>query len=117
MRLLKEAMEALTKMLAPFTPHIAEELWAHLGHNEIAATAAWPDYDAELAKAEELEIPVQLNGKLIARLVVPAEASDEELKAQLHNALLEYRKAHKGPIPAFVGESIAVEDIVIGGKG
>ncbi|MFN0110842.1 MAG: leucine--tRNA ligase [Blastocatellia bacterium] len=77
----KEAMEALTKMLSPFTPHIAEELWAHLGHSEIVVTAAWPDYDADLAKADELEIPVQLNGKLVARLVVPAEASDEELKA------------------------------------
>jgi leucyl-tRNA synthetase len=78
---MKEAMEALTKMLTPFTPHIAEELWANLGHNEIVVTASWPAYDAELAKADELEIPVQLNGKLIARLVVPAEATDEDLKA------------------------------------
>lgn len=78
---MKEAMEALTKMLSPFTPHIAEELWANLGHNEIAVTSAWPAFDADLAKADELEIPVQLNGKLVARLVVPAEASDEELKA------------------------------------
>ncbi len=78
---MKEAIEALAKMLSPFTPHIAEELWANLGHNEIAVTSAWPAFDAELAKADELEIPVQLNGKLVARLVVPAEASDEELKA------------------------------------
>ena len=79
---LKEAMEALTKMLSPFTPHIAEELWASLGHaNEIVVTSRWPEYDAELAKADELEIPVQLNGKLVARLIVPAEASDDELKA------------------------------------
>lgn len=78
---LKEAMEALTKMLSPFTPHIAEELWASLGQDEIVVTSAWPAYDAELAKADELEIPVQLNGKLVARLVVPAEASDDELKA------------------------------------
>ncbi|MEP7338104.1 MAG: class I tRNA ligase family protein, partial [Acidobacteriota bacterium] len=78
---LKEAMQALVKMLAPFTPHIAEELWASLGHDEIVVTSAWPEFDAELAKEEELEIPVQLNGKLIARLVVPAEATDDELKA------------------------------------
>lgn len=78
---LKEAMEALAQMLAPFTPHIAEELWASLGHNEVVVTSEWPEFDADLAKEEELEIPVQLNGKLIARLVVPAEASDEELKA------------------------------------
>ncbi len=78
---MKEAIEALAKMLSPFTPHIAEELWANLGHNEIAVTSAWPAFDADLAKADELEIPVQLNGKLVARLVVPAEATDEELKA------------------------------------
>ncbi|HMX26102.1 MAG TPA: leucine--tRNA ligase, partial [Blastocatellia bacterium] len=78
---IKEAMEALTKMLTPFTPHIAEELWSSLSHDEVVVTAAWPAFDAELAKADELEIPVQLNGKLVARLIVPAEATDDELKA------------------------------------
>ncbi len=81
---LKEALEALAKLLAPFTPHIAEELWSVLkgaeGHNEVVVASAWPQFDAELAKEEELEIPVQLNGKLIARLVVPADATDEALK-------------------------------------
>ncbi len=65
---MKEAMDALAKLLAPFTPHIAEELWASLGHDEIVVASAWPQFDAELAKEEELEIPVQLNGKLIARV-------------------------------------------------
>jgi leucyl-tRNA synthetase len=77
---LKEAMEALAKLLAPFTPHIAEELWAELGHDEIVVASAWPEFDAELAKEEELEIPVQLNGKLIARVVMPADVSDEAMK-------------------------------------
>ncbi len=78
---LKEAMEALVKLLAPFTPHIAEELWASLGHNEIVVSAPWPQFDAELAKAAELEIPVQLNGKLVAKVIVPAEITDDDLKA------------------------------------
>jgi len=77
---MKEAMEALAKLLAPFTPHIAEELWASLGHDEIVVASAWPQFDAELAKEEELEIPVQLNGKLIARVVVAADVSDEAMK-------------------------------------
>jgi len=77
---MKEAMEALAKLLAPFTPHIAEELWASLGHDEILVASAWPAFDAELAKEEELEIPVQLNGKLIARVVVPADISDDAMK-------------------------------------
>jgi len=73
-------MEALTKLLTPFTPHIAEELWAALGHDEIVVASAWPSFDAELAKEEELEIPVQLNGKLVARVVVPADVSDDAMK-------------------------------------
>jgi leucyl-tRNA synthetase len=77
---MKEAMEALTKLLAPFTPHIAEELWTSLGHDEIVIASAWPSFDAELAKEEELEIPVQLNGKLVARVVVPADVSDDAMK-------------------------------------
>ncbi|MGH9769638.1 MAG: class I tRNA ligase family protein, partial [Blastocatellia bacterium] len=77
---MKEAMESLAKLLAPFTPHIAEELWASLGHDEILVASAWPAFDAELAKEEELEIPVQLNGKLIARVTVPADVSDDAMK-------------------------------------
>src|SRR5262249_18910333 len=77
---MKEAMESLAKLLAPFTPHIAEELWASLGHDEIVVASDWPRFDAELAKEEELEIPVQLNGKLIARVTVPADVSAEAMK-------------------------------------
>jgi leucyl-tRNA synthetase len=76
---LKEALDSLAKLLAPFAPHIAEELWGALGHGEILVAAPWPTFDAMLAKAEELEIPVQLNGKLVARVVVPADASDDAL--------------------------------------
>src|SRR5581483_6837577 len=77
---LREAMEALTKMLAPFTPHVAEELWESLGHHEILVASPWPRFIEELAKAEELEIPVQLNGKLVSRVLVAAEAPDDVLK-------------------------------------
>ena len=77
---LKEAMEVLVKMLAPFTPHIAEELWASLGHNDLVVVAEWPVYDAELAKEEALEIPVQINGKMSGRVSVAPEIDDEALK-------------------------------------
>jgi leucyl-tRNA synthetase len=77
---MKEAMEALTKLIAPFAPHIAEELWASLGHDEIVIASAWPAFDPELAREEELEIPVQLNGKLVARVVVPADVTDDAMK-------------------------------------
>ncbi len=77
---MKEAMESLAQLLAPFTPHIAEELWASLGHDEIVVASQWPQFDPELAREEELEIPVQLNGKLIARVIVPADVSDDAME-------------------------------------
>lgn len=77
---MKEALESLVKLLAPFTPHVAEELWAGLGNNEVLLASQWPAFDAELAKEEELEIPVQLNGKLIARVTVAADISDDAMK-------------------------------------
>lgn len=82
---LKEALTALVKMLAPYTPHIAEELWAGLGHNDFVVVASWPEYDAELAKADELEIPVQINGKMSGRVIVAAEIDDEALKQAVFN--------------------------------
>jgi leucyl-tRNA synthetase len=76
----KEAVEALLLMLAPFAPHMAEELWERLGHEGGVTRAGWPKFDAGVARAEELVIPVQVNGKVRARLTVTAEASDEELQ-------------------------------------
>ena len=64
-------------MLAPFAPYLAHELWEILGEKGSLLRAPWPKYDAELVKEEELEIPVQVNGKLRSRIVVPADASEE----------------------------------------
>ena len=70
----KSAMETFTLLLAPMAPHIAEELWQILGHEKTLAYEPWPDYDPALLKDDEVEIPVQVNGKLRGRVVVPAEA-------------------------------------------
>jgi len=77
---LREAIDALVVMLSPFAPHTAEELWANLGHAEGLSKAAWPAFDAEVAKAEEVVVPVQINGKVRARLTVPAGISDDDLR-------------------------------------
>ncbi len=71
----REAIEALIVMLSPFAPHTMEELWQMYGHADGLAAAAWPAFDAEVAKAEELEIPVQVNGKLRGRLTVAPDIS------------------------------------------
>jgi len=67
----------LVLLLAPFAPYLAHELWEMLGETSSLLRAPWPKYDAELAKEEELEIPVQINGKLRGKIVVPADATEQ----------------------------------------
>jgi leucyl-tRNA synthetase len=77
---LKEAIEALVRMLSPFAPHMAEELWEALGHKDGMVAAGWPAFDEAVAKAEQIVVPVQVNGKLRSRLTVPADTSEEQLR-------------------------------------
>jgi leucyl-tRNA synthetase len=77
---LREAIDALVVMLSPFAPHTAEELWERMGHAGGLGTVAWPSYDEQAAKADEIVVPVQVNGKLRSRLTVPAETSDGEMR-------------------------------------
>jgi leucyl-tRNA synthetase len=77
----REAIDALTIMISPFAPHTAEELWQLLGHAGGLARAGWPSFDAEVAKADAVVVPVQINGKVRARLTAPASASEDELRA------------------------------------
>ena len=76
----REAMEALVRLLSPFAPHTAEEMWERLGHETPLSAAVWPAYDAAVAKADEIVIPVQVNGKVRSRLTVSADASEQELE-------------------------------------
>jgi leucyl-tRNA synthetase len=77
---IKEAVEALVLMLSPFAPHTAEELWASLGHPQSLTAAPWPAFDPQVARADEIVVPVQVNGRLRSRLTVPADASEEQLR-------------------------------------
>ena len=79
-RVVREAIEALVRMLSPFAPHTAEEMWERLGHASTVSLAAWPEFDPSVAQAEEIVVPVQVNGKLRGRLTVPAGTPEEELK-------------------------------------
>jgi leucyl-tRNA synthetase len=76
----KEALEALVLMLSPFAPHTAEELWQMLGHADGLTAARWPSFDPDVARAEEIVVPVQVNGKVRARLTVPVDIADAELE-------------------------------------
>jgi leucyl-tRNA synthetase len=75
----KEVLELVTLMLAPMTPHLAEELWEMLGHTDGLWTVGWPAINKELAKEDEVEIPVQVNGKVRGRVTVPAGSSQDEV--------------------------------------
>ena len=92
----REVLELVTLMLAPMTPHLAEELWEMLGHKDGLWTVAWPEINEELAKEDEVEIPVQVNGKVRGRVTVPAGASqDEVMKRALEDAGVEGHLAGK----------------------
>jgi len=79
----REALESLVLMLTPFAPHTAEELYSVLVRNEdgiVGNDARFPDYSAELAQEDEIEIAVQVNGKLRGRVFASPEAANEELE-------------------------------------
>ena len=77
---LKEAIEALIRMLSPFAPHMCEELWEKLDHPGGVVAAGWPEYDEAVAKAEQIVVPVQVNGKVRGRVTVDADASEDDIR-------------------------------------
>ena len=76
----KPYIEGFVKMLAPIAPHIGEELWSKLGHNETITYQPWPTFDESLLVDEEVEIVVQVNGKVRAKLNIPKDLSKEEMQ-------------------------------------
>ena len=78
---LGESVESLVLMLSPFTPHLCEELWERLGHAGGLVSVAWPSFDPAVARADVIVVPVQVNGKLRARLTVATDVSEADLRA------------------------------------
>ncbi|WP_224798031.1 leucine--tRNA ligase [Idiomarina abyssalis] len=79
-QILAESIDAMVRMLAPITPHICEQLWQELGHEEPLAFAQWPSVDESALVEDEKLIVVQINGKVRAKLTVPADASAEQVE-------------------------------------
>ena len=75
-----EAIRALVLMIAPMVPHLAEELWERIGGGYSVHEQAWPEWDEELARPAVVEMPVQVNGKVRARLEVEVDAPQEEVE-------------------------------------
>ena len=78
--LMADVQRKLVLMLAPFAPYLAHELWEMLGETSDLLRAPWPQYDPALAKEEEIEIAIQVNGKVRSRIVVPADATEDQVR-------------------------------------
>ncbi|MEY8751908.1 leucine--tRNA ligase [Alkalicoccobacillus gibsonii] len=76
----KDQMEGFVKILSPIAPHLAEELWSKLGHTETITYEAWPTFDESKLVENEIEIVVQVNGKLKTKLIIPADATREQME-------------------------------------
>jgi leucyl-tRNA synthetase len=92
----KSAMETLTLLLAPFAPHVSEELWRILGHPDSLAYAQWPQADPEKMKTASLEVPVQVNGKVRTKVLMPVGIDSEEAErlARSHPRISELLEGH-----------------------
>lgn len=77
----RAVLEPFVKLLSPFAPHLAEELWERLGGTPSVGRQSWPDYDPALTVSDRIEVPIQINGKLRGKIEVPADAGREEVLA------------------------------------
>ncbi|MFA6304229.1 MAG: leucine--tRNA ligase [Patescibacteria group bacterium] len=81
----KEAIDKFLIILSPFAPHLAEELWSVLGHNDSVTRQKWPSYDAKAVVDDEVTIAIQINGKLRDTLLIARGISEKELRTQVEN--------------------------------
>jgi leucyl-tRNA synthetase len=79
--LVRQALENLVLLLAPFTPHVSEEMWARMGHHDLVYSAPWPSFDPALAEEERATIVVEINGKIRDRFEADLGLSEDEMKA------------------------------------
>jgi leucyl-tRNA synthetase len=82
----RQIMEPFVLLLSPFAPHLSEELWARLGHDESLAYADWPEYEEALLRREVVEMPVQVNGTVRATIEIDADAEEDEVLAAAKEA-------------------------------
>lgn len=106
-QVLRTAMENTLLLLAPFTPHIAEELWEAIGNEPFISGRGWPSWDDGLAKDEEIELVIQVNGKVRGKLMIPVGLTDDEIK----NLALGDRKTSD-----FLGQGVIRKVIVVKGR-
>lgn len=87
---LREAIETLVLLLSPFTPHVCEEMWTRLGRRFSVVDRNWPGWSAEVAREDEVELAVQVNGKVRTRITVPRSLEADPIKARALEAVAEH---------------------------
>jgi leucyl-tRNA synthetase len=103
----RETSERLVLLIAPSAPHLAEELWHRLGHDESVHLQRWPDYDAELITERQVTLVIQVNGKVRDRIEVPADISEDEA----------HRLASQSPrVQAHIDEATVQQVVYVPGK-
>ncbi len=99
LELLKEFEETFLIFMYPITPHLSEELWSKLGKNGLVAEQKWPEYDNDALKEENIELPIQINGKVRGKITVQSSITEENLKELV---LEKFSKKIQGNIVRFI---------------
>ena len=103
----RQVLEDLLKMLTPFAPHISSELWQQLGNNNFIEESGWPEWDEEMLKTSEIQIVVQVNGKLRGKIKISTELEKQQI--------LEKAKQEEN-VAKFLADKEIVKEIVVPGK-
>jgi leucyl-tRNA synthetase len=99
-------LEQFILLVSPFAPHLAEEIWSRLGHGESLAYESWPELNEKYARDDEVEVAVQIKGKVKARIMVPADADEKHIE----QAAL----ADAGVVSALAGQTVRKVIVVKG---
>ena len=103
----KKDKELIIKLIAPFSPHLAEELWEELGNSRSIFAQSWPEYDKDMIVDDSMTIAIQVNGKLRGSIEVPADTDKDDI-------LLESKAVEN--VKKFIGDMDVVKEIYVPNK-